>query len=535
MLKELRCDKLATGKLEFETGLNALIGPEDGANSIGKSSVLMLIDFALAGEDFINLCSDVIDNVGVITIEMDFIFDGVKHCFSRSTNDPKIVVFLNEDGKPEKSVDEYRKFLKVGYIFPEEGASFRGAVNPFFRIWGKENDNPNKPLNSFAGEPYQKIKPNLLKLFSFYGALKILEKEKTATVKKKSILKGAFDEGYITPLTKREKEKSEKRIKEVESEIERFKESIEIHSINANQIINEENFKIKSEKDDLVKSLYQVKNRQKRIEDNLTYGSTVNKTFFEKLEGYFPEVNSERLAKIDQFHSGVSKILKAELRDEKFILDEQAKSIELAINATEKKLLESTGMLEKPSGLVDKMLDLSFEERNLRDQIRFREIKSSIDSKVTVISEQITEKTTQSLADIERELNSKMSKYISLFYEGDPVVPQIKLSETRYEFRHNEDSGTGKAYANMIALDMSFLEETYLPILIHDLIIFSNIEDHAIEEIFEEYSLSNKQVFIAIDKLGRFKKETQELVKDNKFLVLGSEKLAFGKSWKKRT
>jgi len=118
MLKELRCNKLATGKLEFEKGLNALVGPEDGANSIGKSSVLMLIDFALAGEDFINLCSDVIDNVGVITIEMDFIFDGVRHCFSRSTNDPKVVVFLSEDEKPEKSVDEYRSFLKEGYIFP---------------------------------------------------------------------------------------------------------------------------------------------------------------------------------------------------------------------------------------------------------------------------------------------------------------------------------------------------------------------------------------------------------------------------------
>jgi len=535
MLKELRCNKLATGKLEFEKGLNALVGPEDGANSIGKSSVLMLIDFALAGEDFINLCSDVIDNVGVITIEMDFIFDGVRHCFSRSTNDPKVVVFLSEDEKPEKSVDEYRSFLKEGYIFPEEGASFRGAVNPFFRVWGKENDNPNKPLNSFAGEPYQKIKPNLLKLFSFYGALKVLEKEKAATSKKKSILKGAFDEGYIKSLTKREKEKSVKRIEEVEFEIEKIKESIEIHSINANQIISEENFKIKSEKDDLVSSLFQVKSRQKRIEDNLTYGSTINKKYFEKLEGYFPEVNSERLAKIEQFHSGVSKILKAELRDEKLILDEQAKSIELEISATEKKLLESAGMVEKPSGLVDKMLDLSFEERSLRDQIRFRDIKSSIDIKVGVISEQITEKITQSLAEIESKLNSTMSKYISKFYEGDPVVPQIKLSETRYEFKHNEDSGTGKAYANMIALDMSFLEETYLPILIHDLIVFSNIEDHAIEEIFEEYSLSNKQVFIAIDKLGRFKKETQKLVNDKEFLVLDSKKLAFGKSWKKRT
>lgn len=128
-----------------------------------------------------------------------------------------------------------------------------------------------------------------------------------------------------------------------------------------------------------------------------------------------------------------------------------------------------------------------------------------------------------------------MAKYISIFYEGKPVTPQIKLSETRYEFKHNEDSGTGKAYANMVALDMSVLEETYLPILIHDLIVFSNIEDHAIEEILQEYSETNKQVFIALDKLGRFKNETQKLVKKKEFLALDSKILAFGQSWKKRT
>ena len=128
-----------------------------------------------------------------------------------------------------------------------------------------------------------------------------------------------------------------------------------------------------------------------------------------------------------------------------------------------------------------------------------------------------------------------MSKYINKFYKGNPVSPKLKLTETRYEFNHNEDSGTGKAYANMIALDMSFLEETYLPALIHDLVVFSNIEDHAIEDILEEYSSTRKQVFIAIDKVNRFKEETQELVKRNEFLTLDSDKLAFGKSWKNRT
>lgn len=535
MLKELRCEQLIEKKLEFNLGLNVLAGPDDGTNSIGKSSVLMLLDFAFAGDDFIKLCSDVIDNVGILTIEMDFVFGGSRYSFSRSTNDPKVVLFLSEDESPEKSLDEYRKFLRKIYGFPEDGSSFRGAVNPFFRIWGKDNYNPNKPLNSFPSEPYSSIKPTLLKLFSLYGALNALEKEKAAAEKKKIVLKGVFKEGYIKPLTTRQKEKSEERLKELESEIAKIRLSLERYSINASQIINEENLKKKSEKDGLVSSLFHLKNRLKRTDDNLTYGNTVNKEKFRKLKEYFPDVDIEKLAKVDQFHSGITKILKAELREEKALLEEQIESLELEIRMIESKLLESAKVVGDPSGLVDKMLELSSEEKDVRERLRFREIKSTIDDKVDQVKGEIVESSTKSLSYIEQKLNAVMSKYINKFYKGNPVSPKLKLTETRYEFDHNEDSGTGKAYANMIALDMSFLEETYLPALIHDLVVFSNIEDHAIEDILDEYSSTRKQVFIAIDKVKRFNEETQDLIKRNEFLTLDSERLAFGKSWKNRT
>ncbi len=215
-------------------------------------------------------------------------------------------------------------------------------------------------------------------------------------------------------------------------------------------------------------------------------------------------------------------------------MEEQIASLELEVASAEMKLLESAKAVGRPSGLVDKMLELSSEEKELRDQIRFRDIKTSIDGQVGEISAKIIDNSSKSLSIIESKLNSTMSKYISRFYEGNPVPPKIALSETRYEFNHNEDSGTGKAYANMIALDMSVLEETYLPVLIHDLIVFSNIEDHAIEDILQEYSSTKKQVFIAIDKTNRFNKNIQKLVKCNEFLALGSDKLAFGKSWKNR-
>jgi len=383
-------------------------------------------------------------------------------------------------------------------------------------------------------EPYSSVKPNLLKLFSLYGSLRELEREKTLTERKKSALKVAFNAGYIKPLTKPQKEKKESRLIELETEISEIKASLENYSINASQIINDENLKIKIEKDELVKKLFYFKSRLNRTEDNLTYGNSANKKAFEKLGDYFPNVDVDRLLKIDQFHTGITKILKAELREEKDSLEEQIQSLKLQIKSNETQLLESAKVVGKPSGLVDKMLELSSEEKEIREQLRFREIKATIDEKVGDIAGKLIERSADALSTVEDDLNKTMSKYIGKFYKGDPVSPKVKLTDSRYEFDHNDDSGTGKAYANMISLDMSLLEKTYLPALIHDLIVFSNIEDHAIEDIFSEYSSTKKQVFISIDKTNRFKEKTQKLINDHEFLALDSDRLAFEKSWKKR-
>ncbi|MEB3797163.1 DUF2326 domain-containing protein [Acinetobacter sp. IK22] len=126
-----------------------------------------------------------------------------------------------------------------------------------------------------------------------------------------------------------------------------------------------------------------------------------------------------------------------------------------------------------------------------------------------------------------------MAMYIDIFYQDHPAHPTIKLLETSYEFNHNQDTGTGKSHANMIALDFSIFEHTYLPVLIHDLILFKNIEVHACEQILKTYLSFDKQTFIAIDELKKYSAEIIDLVKRVTFLELSPQRLAFKKSWKK--
>ena len=90
MLLEIYCDKfLENGNIrpaiEFHNGLNVVLGDELGANSIGKSTFLLVVDFVFGGDDYVKKALDIIKNVGEHTIFFVFEFNHIRYYFSRST------------------------------------------------------------------------------------------------------------------------------------------------------------------------------------------------------------------------------------------------------------------------------------------------------------------------------------------------------------------------------------------------------------------------------------------------------------------
>lgn len=53
MLKSIFCEKFYNKTLNFTKGLNTVVGDDLATNSIGKSTLLMLIDFVMGGSDFL--------------------------------------------------------------------------------------------------------------------------------------------------------------------------------------------------------------------------------------------------------------------------------------------------------------------------------------------------------------------------------------------------------------------------------------------------------------------------------------------------
>ncbi len=64
MLSEIRCDKFRMGSIQFHKGLNVILGDDNATNSIGKSTLLMIIDFALGGDSLLKHNGDIVDELG---------------------------------------------------------------------------------------------------------------------------------------------------------------------------------------------------------------------------------------------------------------------------------------------------------------------------------------------------------------------------------------------------------------------------------------------------------------------------------------
>lgn len=86
---------------------------------------------------------------------------------------------------------------------------------------------------------------------------------------------------------------------------------------------------------------------------------------------------------------------------------------------------------------------------------------------------------------------------------------------------------------NMILYDLAILNLTKLPFIIHDSLLFKNIEDERVVNIFNEYENTKKQIFVSFDKKNSYNNdELVEIIEKHKVTELsyGGNEL-FGKSW----
>lgn len=543
MLVEIQCDKFISydkprKPIVFHGGLNTVLGGQSADNSIGKSTFLLIVDYAFGGDTYKD--SNAAHQLGNHTIKFAFEFNGKRSYFCRDIVNYTEVNICDENYsiKEPMPIKDFREFLFTSYNIDLPSVTFRDVVGRYLRAYGKDNYSEKRPLDSYSGESGEKAITALEKLFDVYCRL---EEYKTAEAKKKEkkdIFKNARKLELVpyTITTQKQFKDNQNKIEELKTELSKMTDQADKDLSTADLSHADEALEIKGRITSIKRQRGRLLSQLNVLKINLNGGLIPSSADLIDLAQFFPNFNLQKIEDIEKFHSSMQQILSGELIEE----SQRLQVLVDAANAEIFKLEEDQRKLGIPAKLSKSFLDKysEFERRinAIESQNRAYVDMKNFNEDVKIAAENLKNAQVAELCYIESEINEQMVRYNGFIYNGQRKAPILALDNgKKYVFQTPDDTGTGTSYKSLIVFDLSLLKLTPLPAIAHDSLIFKNIGDAPIDKIMELYMQSKKQIFISLDKDGAYSTATRKILNDTAVLHLneGGDEL-FGLSWNKK-
>ena len=228
MIKELYCERFKQQKIAFKQGLNVVLGDDVGSNSIGKSTMLLAIDYMLGGDHY-QTKSDILRYVGHHTVFACFEFDGDKYYFARKTGNSDTVFKSSPDYKilpgEEITLNQYKKFLQDKYALNIFGCTFRTVIGLFARIYDRGNYIETSPLLEHPNEGCENCIKRLAKIFGVYEEVEALDKNVKSLAERNKV----FMKALAIDLIKGAKNKTE--FNKIDEQIKSLRQDIDVLTI----------------------------------------------------------------------------------------------------------------------------------------------------------------------------------------------------------------------------------------------------------------------------------------------------------------
>lgn len=550
MLVEVRCDKfISNGKvrepIRFHAGLNVVLGDDNGSNSIGKSTFLMILDFVFGGTDYIQKCVDVQENVKEHTICFAFDFGGQMYYFSRNTVDYNNVVKCNAEYQalPEEplSLQKYGGFLCEHYALLAEGITWRGAIARFIRVYKRDTLDEERPLRSSKDESATVAIQRYMRLFDRYSSVEAQIKQAAKAEDEKETFRKSTQEYNHIRAAKNDKEKAanDTRIAELEQQEQSLIDDnnsglLDLDSMTAQRLseLNEALINFRRQR-------ALVQTQLNSVRRDMTGEKRSFKRTFTDLERFFPNEEFHTLEEIEHFHQKLTKILEQEFAETERSLATTYSLLSREIDAIQEQITEIKNVPNVSQAILKEFAQITTELNNLRkanrnyDELqRLKQVAADYAAtRDTIIADE--------LLIIKNTVNREMDS-ITLEILGDAthMPPVLKLEKlNKYTFKTPNDGGTGAQYRGLITFDLANMAVTPIPFVVHDSVLLKNIERAVFSSIIKVYHnqrQQGKQVFMAYDTLDAYDKETRELVEENAVLQLspGGNEL-FGWAWNK--
>lgn len=551
MLAEVWCDKfISNGKvrepIHFHVGLNAVLGDDNGSNSIGKSTFLMILDFVFGGTDYVKKCVDVQENVKEHNICFAFDFDGRMYYFSRNTVDYNNIVKCDSEYQPlpdEKplSLQKYGEFLCKQYAISAEGMTWRGAIARFIRVYKRDTLDEERPLRSSKDEAAADAIKGYMRLFDRYSSVEAQIKQASTAEDEKEAFRKSTQEYNHVRAAKNDKEKvaNEARITELEQQEQDLiadsdRGLLDLDSMTAQRLseLNESLINYRRQRALVQTQLNSV--RRDMMGEKRSFKRT-----FTDLERFFPNEEFHMLEEIEHFHQKLTKILEQEFAETERSLATTYVLLGNEIAAIQKQITEIKNVPNVSQAILSEFAQITTELNNLRKANENYDELQRLKQVATDYAETRDAVIEDELLTIEKTVNREMGS-ITLEILGDAthMPPVLRLEKlNKYTFSTPNDGGTGAQYRGLITFDLANMAITPVPFVVHDSVLLKNIERtvfSAIIKVYHDQGKQGKQVFMAYDTLDAYDKETRELVEENAVLQLspGGNEL-FGWAWNK--
>lgn len=534
MLREIRCEKFRTGFVRFHPGLNVVLGDDNATNSIGKSTLLMLVDFVFGGSTLLEWNKDVVDELGHHHYDFAFEFDGELHQFRRETIAPDSVYACNAayEVLSAMPLEEFTAFLKRAYNLQSPGQTFRAAVGLHLRVWGKENLIPDEPLHA---SPKQKSKDCIDNLVKTYGKFEAIRERDEISRKADSELKlvrAAATSQLIPKVTKTGYAQAKVQITNLERELDEVRRNLASYATSLSAVINKDVLELKERKDDLLQRRLIVAGRLLRVERNLGGQRALRGGNFQDLQKYFPEINTDRLSEVEAFHDGVARILKDQLKQSSEQLEDELKLIDISVEGIETEMAAALGSIDQPEALVDHVYKVALSLQGARASKEGYELEREYVETARKAKEALAEEKERILTEIETSVNASMREIASEAVGEYRKSPRLSLGDASYKFEVFEDTGTGTAFFGLVLFDMAVFRATSLPTIAHDSVLFKNISNDSVANLIALYASNRKQSFIALDEIQKYGREAALILKLRSVIQLSDQAVLYIKDWR---
>jgi len=511
------------------------LGDDNATNSIGKSTLLMIVDFALGGNSLLSHNTDLVAELGHHDYFFTFQFGDHRYCFRRGTSEPSVVYVCDETSAPVRGmrVEEYTATLKQAYNITVPDLSFRALVGLYLRVWGKENLSVEHPLNAARAQRLRECVDTLIKTFERYDSIRDLTVQLNAVESEFKAFTAAVRHEIIPIVTKKTYARNQSRISELEDSISDIRANLARYATNLSEIVSKEVLQLKLDKDQLIGSRLEVANRVERVRRNISENRHISSRSFRDLINFFPEVNQERLVQVEEFHSGVARLLRTELKQSEAHLEQQLAEIDAAIRHIDVQMAHTLSSVDEPAHLVDSVLDVAVALRDaLRENQRFEQENELRGSLKRLRSELVSWKD-KVLSDVEGLVNDGMRGIVTSVFGEERKSPRIALRDGSYSFDVYEDTGTGTAYIGLVIFDLTVFLLTQLPFVAHDSVLFKNIENNSVAKLLQVYMRTEKQSFIAIDEIEKYGKDAASVLREHSVIQLDDRNVLYVKDWRK--